>query len=229
MSLPIDDFRVEKYSESKSMLAIDAAIKNRVPMRATFYYSDSEGVEYSYTTETPSRKLLAAVRASVDDDDDEKVIAYNEYMHGIKDTTERKIQYRRALNAQAETAAATRVTKRELEKKTINQTLAITNVEKQRVATASFVTAAQTAQTAPVNTPSPAASHRSARRTSQEPGGERGSQEPPVGEEQPVESCATAAPVGEEPPAPAPPPSHVYVPKSQEDKPPPPKRRRFLW
>ena len=224
MSLPIDDFRVEKYSESKSMLAIDAAIKNRVPMRATFYYTDSEGVEYSYTTYTPNRKLLGAVRASVDDDDDEKVIAYNEYMHGIKDTTERKIQYRRALNAQAETAAATRVTKRELEKKAINQTLADTNVEKQRVATASFVTAAQTA---PVNTPSPAASHRSARRTSQEPGGEHGSQEPPVGEEQPVESCATAAPVGEEPPVPS--PSHVYVPKPQEEKPPAPKRRRFLW
>jgi len=42
-----------------------------------------------------------------------------------------------------------------------------------------------------------------------------------------VESCATAAPVGEDPLAP--PPSHVYVPKPQEDKPQPPKRRRFLW
>lgn len=224
MSLPIDDFRVEKYSESKSLLAIDAAIKNRVPMRATFFYSDAEGVEFSYTTHTPNRKLLGAVRASVDDDDDEKVIEYNEYMHGLKDTTERKIQYRRALNAQAETAAATRVTKRELEKKTINQTLADTNVDKQRVATASFVTAAQTA---PVNTPSPAASHRSARRVSQERSCEQGSQGPPKAEEQQEECFETPDPVGEEPPVP--PPSHVYVPKQQEDKAPPPKRRRFLW
>ena len=219
MSLPIDDFRVEKYSESKSLIAIDAAIKNRVPMRATFFYSDAEGVEYSYTTHTPNRKLLGAIRNSVDDDADEKVIEYNEYMHGLKDTTERKIQYRRALNAQAETAAATRVTRRELEKKAINQTLADTNVEKQRIATASFMTA-------PVNTPSPAASHRSARRTSQERSCEQGSQGPPKAEQQ-EESFETPEPVAELPPDA--PPSHVYVPKPPEDKPPPPKRRRFMW
>lgn len=222
MSIPIDDFRVEKYSESKSMLAIDAALKNRVPMRATFVYRDADGAEYSYTTETPNRKLLGAIRNSVDDDDDEKVIEYNEYMHGMKDTTERKIQYRRALNAQAETAAATRTTRRELEKKTINQTLADTNVTKQRIATASFVTA-------PLNSPSPAGSHRSARRTSQElPNGEGGSPEGPRADEPPVESSgANAADEAEEHTAPQ--PSHVYVPKPQEEKPPAPKRRRFLW
>lgn len=225
MSLPIDDFRIEKYDRVKCEKVIDAAIRSRVPLKASTWFEDSDGNVYSITTETPTRELICNFLDSVDPDEDELVIAINNHIRNIADCTDRRNQYRRALNAAAETATATRRANRDLEKKTINQTLANTNVEKQRTTTSMMTPTPEkqfTAASGGALTP-PSGEQRSTPHSAVEqpppPSGNNAAEqtpEPVTRDDAPEESYATGPsnPVGSEQP---------------NDQPAAKRRRRFFW